>query len=95
MKVTVTKKVEQEVELDIQLPLFFKIKFIRDSWHCAVFDETRALIVKGSEVQAYNYANAVAQFVNDEAYEQTTEAEFTQAFEKSMELIQSYMPTTA
>ena len=95
MKVTVTKKVEQEVELDIQLPLFFKIKFIRDSWHCAVFDETRALIVKGSEVQAYNYANAVAQFVNDEAYEQTTEAEFTQAFEESMERIQSYMQTAA
>ena len=95
MKVTVTKKVEQEVELDIQLPLFFKIKFIRDSWHCAVFDESRALIVKGSEVQAYDYANAVAQFVNDEAYEQTTESEFTQAFEESMERIQSYMPTTA
>ena len=95
MKVTVTKKTEEEVELDIQLPLFFKIKFSRNSWHCAVFDERRALIVKGSEIQAYDYANAVAQFVNDEAYEQTTEAEFTQAFEKSMELIQSYMPTTA
>ena len=95
MKVTVTKKTEEEVELDIQLPLFFKIKFIRDSWHCAVFDESRALIVKGSEIQAYDYANAVAQFVNDEAYEQITEAEFTQAFEKSMEHIQSYMPTTA
>ena len=95
MKVTVTKKTEEEVELDIQLPLFFRIKFIRDSWHCAVFDETRALIVKGSEIQAYDYANAVAQFVNDEAYEVITEAEFTQAFEQSMELIQSYMPTTA
>ena len=95
MKVTVTKKVEQEVELDIQLPLFFKIKFNRDSWHCAVFDESRALIVKDNEVQAYNYANAVAQFVNDEAYEAITEAEFTQAFEQSMERIQSYMQTAA
>ena len=95
MKVTVTKKTEEEVELDIQLPLFFKIKFRRDSWHCAVFDESRALIVKGSEIQAYDYANAVAQFVNDEAYEQITEAEFTQAFEESMKHIQSCMPTTA
>ncbi len=94
MKVTVSKKVEEQVEIDIQLPLFFKIKFIRDSWHCAVFDESRALIVKGSEVQAYDYANAVAQFVNDEAYEQTTEAEFTQAFKETMERIQSYMPVS-
>ena len=93
MKVTIEVKTEEEIE--VELPIFFKIKFIRDSWHCAVFDESRAFIVKGSEVQVYDYANSVAQFVNDEAYEQTTEAEFTQAFEETIERIQSYMPVSA
>lgn len=90
MKITVETKETKEVE--IQLPLFFKIPFISGDWHYAGFDEKNFMIVKPTEIQCFDFPNVVMQFIHDKSIQMTTEEEFTEAFETTMERIQAMMP---
>lgn len=92
IKTEITKK--ETIEQEVALPYFFKIDFHSGAWHCAVFDEKHSLIVKPEEIQTHSFAECVLQFINDENVVVTTEEEFTEAFETTMNHIQSMIPVT-
>lgn len=94
MKIKVETMETRVEEKEIELPYFFKTKFISGDWHYAVFDEKTAMCVKPGELQTFGFVDAVAQFIPASDSIQTTEEEFTTAFEQTMERIQSMLPVT-
>lgn len=94
MKVQVkTTKVQTE-EKEIKLPYFFKHDYyLIGSKHFAIFSKDKSMEVTEDSINCYN-AEATATNISHEHFAECSEAEFTEAFETTMERIQSMMPVT-
>lgn len=91
VQIETTKKVTEEKE--ITLPYFFTTTEIIGKRNFAIFNQFMGMSVSERGVNCY-HASVVAENINKESFQETTESEFTEAFETTMELIQSMIPVT-
>ena len=92
MKVTVITSIEKE----ISFPLFFKLTYeTLGSTFYALFDEEKSMRIDSRKEMTCISTTAVADSYGKPNCVEITEAEFNAAFDETMQLIQSYMPTAA
>ena len=78
-------KTYKETETELELPHFFKLKYesVGDSYY-SIFNENDSLVFSSSQGMSFTSPHAVAQFFNNQNYQQITQTEFTLAYAKFM-----------
>lgn len=96
MKITIKKEIEETAQ--IKIPYFFKIGYssIEPTYH-AIFSEERGMSINISDMPHIHcaYGTSFAHYFKCPDFKEISEEEFTEAFETTMERIQSMMPVNS
>jgi len=87
LKQTITTK--KEVETEIELPYYFKLKYthIGDTYF-AILNEEKGVAVSKGEVRITEYPTAIGNSIRESNAEKITKEEFIIAFDSAIEGIQ-------
>ncbi len=91
MEITIAKTEKKE----ITLPYFFKLTYqsLQDT-HYAIFTEDKAMRIDTNKEICCTSPVAIQDHPSGKNFVETTEAEFTEAFEKTMEVLTSMVPVS-
>jgi hypothetical protein len=96
MKITVKKVIETNEETELDLPYFFKLRYSSaGDVYYAIFDEERSMTASPTSGINCQPSCTITQFLSHERFAPSTEKEFTEAFEATIDFATSQLPVTA